>query len=50
MGIYMTGSLCCTAEIEGTLLINYTLIKYIYNKIKLSKTLNQKEIDQLNNH
>ena len=25
--LYMTGSLCCTVEIEGTLYITYTLIK-----------------------
>ena len=32
----MTGSLCCTTEIEETLYINYTLIKKKKNK-KLKK-------------
>ena len=38
----MTGSPCCTAEIEGTFYINYTLINYknkvIRERIEANKT------------
>ena len=33
----MTGSLCCTAEIDTTLKLNYTLIKIKLRKIKFLK-------------